>query len=382
MRRRSPFTIVLALACGALVVAAASCGNPLSLAGDPDATVDGNVGVGVPDGSSGDAAVEGAVTPTCMADLAVDPLNCGACGHKCERDVCAAGLCDPVRATTPTDAFFGDGAHIDVHGATGVLTDGWNDVGVLGGTVYVFDAKATPAAPTGVRNGAATPRLAAAGTSQAYWTEYGDTQLHDQANSPVAMVDGGTFVALASSPSGLVIAAAVQPASGDEEVHVYDAPLLERRSFPVTGSANCPGIVFSGDAAVLVASSEGVKRCSIDETTPAPACALVAQSPSPAQHVAVSGQDVFFTTSAGELRHGAPAAAPATTMLMSGLVNARAVAADPKGAYVLDDNGIRTTRYGTPLTLVKPAAGKIFDFALASPWLYFVTATGLYRVTL
>jgi hypothetical protein len=97
--------------------------------------------------------------------------------------------------------------------------------------------------------------------------------------------------------------------------------------------------------------------------------------------VAVAGSDVFFTTIAGELRHGSLLGPLSTTVSISGLLNARAVAAEPTGAYVLDENGIRTTRYGTsPLLLVNGSTGKLLDFALSLPWLYFVTTSGLYRV--
>ena len=375
MRLRSALTSAWLGGWAALVVAAASCGTQLSIAADPaDGSGDGNVVVGAEGGSVAD----GAVSSGCDGGLATDPANCGACGHSCGTSACVDGLCEPAKVQLASGAAFQDGAHVAVRGATGVMTDGLPfQGGGQAGYVYRFDPTATPPAAQAVVTAQYNASLAAAGASQGYWTHTADTELSDQANSNVVPGAGNRFIALAASPSGQVIAARIDTGIDPQEIRIYDAPLVLRKGFYVSAPAKGRGVAFVGEDSVLVAVNGGIDRCSF---AGAAVCVPVAASPPSALHVAVSGSDIFFTNVPGELRRGSLAGPLATTVLMSDVLNARAVAAEPMGAYVLDDNGIRTTRYGAPLVLVKPGAGKIFDFALAPPWLYFITPTGLYRI--
>jgi hypothetical protein len=48
------------------------------------------------DGTDGEAAETSAEAGGCAADLAVDPANCGRCGHGCQGGACTGGMCQPV----------------------------------------------------------------------------------------------------------------------------------------------------------------------------------------------------------------------------------------------------------------------------------------------
>jgi hypothetical protein len=84
-------TLVGAGACGAFVGEHTS-GGENGDAGAPDPGADAS-GTTIDDGG-GDAGA------TCVADLASDPNNCGACNHDCLGGLCDAGECQPVVLVT------------------------------------------------------------------------------------------------------------------------------------------------------------------------------------------------------------------------------------------------------------------------------------------
>lgn len=93
--------------------------------------------------------------PPCTADVASDPLNCGACGHDCLGGACVAGACQPIELakqggqpweiTLDADHVYWNNTHCEISkvpkngGAVQILTEELINAGALavrGGRVY------------------------------------------------------------------------------------------------------------------------------------------------------------------------------------------------------------------------------------------------------
>lgn len=96
MQRRLVFASAivagLLVACGLGVVGSARVDRDDEDAGATSSSSSGFVPL--PDGAQTDASSDGATT--CVADLATDPANCGACAHDCQGGACIAGACQPT----------------------------------------------------------------------------------------------------------------------------------------------------------------------------------------------------------------------------------------------------------------------------------------------
>jgi hypothetical protein len=375
MRTRSPLTIALLAGWAALLVAAASCGVELRIAADPDGSADGAVpGEG---GSTEGGPSDGGMNVTCDAAVASDPANCGACGHSCGPTACVSGLCVPERLAVDASTYaFESGARVAVRGNRGILTDGRLQAGgtLNPGLVLTFDPTASVMGVASLQTFQAQPSLAVVGSTQSFWSTSGDTLL---TNGAGGVLVSGKCTALAVSPAGALVAARIQTSGSGHEVRVYDEQLVLQSTIAVAEPGKGVGVAMPNETEVLVPVVSGVDRCTIATMGCRPASA----SPDPAMHVAALDPVLVFSTTKGELRSGT-LASTASTVIASGLVNARAVAIEPRGAYVLDDKGVQTTRYGTPLVLVKADPDTIIDFAVAPPWAYFITPKGFYRVHL
>jgi hypothetical protein len=82
-----------------------ACANLLGLEAveyvGPEAGADAIAGDGAPpDGAPGDGGARDGDAAGCVADLASDPRNCGACGHDCLAGDCADGGCRPFVVAT------------------------------------------------------------------------------------------------------------------------------------------------------------------------------------------------------------------------------------------------------------------------------------------
>lgn len=98
MRRRMVLVFVAACASigGSAACSAVLGFNSLTLLPSDEAgpSLEGGGQDGTTDGPKSDAGGDGA---TCVADLMVDPKNCGRCGHDCLGGTCDTGQCQPVK---------------------------------------------------------------------------------------------------------------------------------------------------------------------------------------------------------------------------------------------------------------------------------------------
>lgn len=360
------------LSCGTILGADPDDSNP-----DAPANVDGQRADG--QGSDADAGADGAMG--CVADLAIDSANCGACGHTCGGAACVASLC--VRSAIPLGANeqpIGPNARVVTLGTRGAFTD---DVGGItaGLPGYISQFDPTAAAPKAAVAPAAQnhPALVALPNGDVFWT------LADTASNPNVFLvgknttldvqadagSGGAFLALATSPSGASVAASVST----PEIRIYDSALALTHTYasgPAVTSAAID-LAFDGEDAVVTTGPVGVIRCEL-----ATGCATAITVGHPVVAVAMFNGTVFFATDANDLQSAPLSGASRSTLLM-GLVKPRQVLADANGAYVLDEKGIHTMFRGAPLLLASGPT-TIFSFAISTDWVYYLNSAGLFRV--
>jgi hypothetical protein len=242
--RRLLFAIAIAAATGCAVIAGLQ--DPTNENADADAgeSVDGPQGI--------DATNE--QPSTCVADLASDPKNCGACGHDCAGGDCSSGRCvaiaivtegnaEVVRAVTANDT------HVYWANSTtgriqriGVDGSGREEVADSGATQLAIDSTHLYFTSGGLRRldlGTRTQQTIAAGTNACIGLDPDGVHLYGVgANSTIIVVqkDGGDLRTVLGPEAGVARPWGVAATSTDwywsQGLHLEPDGSILRRARP------------------------------------------------------------------------------------------------------------------------------------------------------
>jgi hypothetical protein len=321
------------------------------------------------DADAGDAALETAPPPACL-DTKSDATNCGACGHDCQGQPCADGLCVPGIIAQSQDeprtlAVDDDGIYWGSGGAAGVsacrpktCSDGTAKiadetvpvVALATSKFYLFWSIRTEIhrlakdAPDVVRvdNGAATAVVAlAADETSFYFTNTGVTG--GVGRCPVAgcPVDGVDFPAvdferpssLALGPTGFAFFAGAQERSVVYCSPTCAAPASNLAKILAVGRSEPDTIALDARAAYwtegLSAAEAGVARAALADPF-APSTLASVESPGP---LATDATAIYFVGKAdGSIRKVPKTGGPAV-ILAKGQPAPRAIAVDATRVY-------------------------------------------------
>lgn len=371
---RASVAVVLAaawaVACGSFDEAQE--GAPLA----PDASADASL----PDGSAppapDGAADAGADGPPCEADTSSDPGNCGACGHDCGGGDCTAGRCRPLEwhtaagspialALTATRVVWAEANAVRSclkngcgSAPTTISTTGTVSALATEGNLVAWtrsDNTVNSALHDGTGSesvgGASTPRgllVSADGSTRTIiFADSGATQISRTVGgaAPTALYPNSGAVNLVA-PLGATRFAFTTLEGGTHRLYLADRSGGDRQ--PALTSAGAPhAIATRGNSIVALATPSGV----ILRTNggAAPLTALGNDVVRVALDGPTSGEGVYITTGAGEVRAcRLPSCASAVTVA-SGFLDPEAITVDTQFVYFVDRPTSRILRVRKPV---------------------------------